>query len=323
MKMTRWVVAGIAVAVAAVVSGCSGSDRADLAYPTSQQEFSSLNSKCKEKYAEGLNDIQRSLAFNQCNKDRLQFSKERKISAWVGEITDISTDQGADVVSVEIMATIDGFDMSFGTVTNRVSDYATDSMITPKNPLFNVLAQMKEGDMVSFDASFLPHPESSRGLWESSLTEQGSMDEPEFSIRFVHIRPYETPAAASTVASAAQPRAPVEEPANVVEKTYEPRVQEDESESTSGSGNHLQSLVGRGYGDVKLELVAAGFVPESGPSDAYPHEIDGNPGYCGNAGCSIPWVRPGSGESLCIGLELNDDVDESLWEASVSSGECD
>lgn len=188
MKKTSWVVAGIAVAF---VSGCSGSDQAAISHPATQQEFSLLNSKCKAMYAEGLNDIQKSLAFNQCNKDRLQFSRERKISGWVGEITDISTDQGAEVVSVTLNTTTDGFRMSFGTVTNRVSDYATDSMITPKNPLFNVLAQMKEGELVSFDASFLPHPESSRGLWESSLTERGSMDEPEFSVRFTDIRPYE------------------------------------------------------------------------------------------------------------------------------------
>ena len=93
-------------------------------------------------------------------------------------------------MSVTIEAGVDGFDMKFGTVSNRISDYATDTMITQSNPLFKVLANLKEGDQVSFDAVFLPHPDGPRGIWENSLTEQGSMDEPEFNVRFTDIRPH-------------------------------------------------------------------------------------------------------------------------------------
>ncbi|MFD0740098.1 hypothetical protein ACFQZQ_12510 [Lysobacter koreensis] len=323
--------------MALVAAACSGTGEVAIDYPASQQAFFSLNQECQDKYATGQNDIQKSLAFNQCNQDRLQFSKEREINGWVGEITDLSTDQGADVVSLTINATIDGFDVVFGTVTNRVSDYATGSMITQKNPLFNVLAQMKEGDLVSFDATFLPHPESDRGVWESSLTEQGSMDAPEFSIRFVDVRPYRATATATATATAAagtgallvQPKTSTGVPLNVAEDepSYDSasEVQQDEPETTSGeSGNDSQSIVGSGYSDGKLKLVAAGFVPEAELSDAYPHEVDGNPGSCGNAGCSVPWRHPGSGEGVCIGLDVNDDVDQSRWKISaVHGGECD
>lgn len=187
MEKANWYVAGLLLVA---ISGCSDGARLSIDYPTNQRAFHALNQQCKQAYAAGQNEIQKSLAFNQCNSQRADFANGEKVRGWVGRLTDISTDQGADVVSVTIESTVDGFDVMYSTVSNRVSDFATDSMITPSNPLFNVLAQMKEGDWVTFDASFLTHPEGERGIWEGSLTEEGSMGEPEFNVRFSSIRPY-------------------------------------------------------------------------------------------------------------------------------------
>ena len=187
----------LVLAIATSLCACSGEKQADGAvissvpeFPAAQQAFHALNKSCDEAYDAGQNEIQKSMAFNSCNQQRTQFASGQQISGWTGTISDISTDQGADVVTVDIEAEVDGFETRFQTVNNRISDMNTGSMITQDSPLFNVLAQMKEGDKVSFDAQFLRHPEGQRGIWENSLTEQGSMSEPVFNVRFTDIRPF-------------------------------------------------------------------------------------------------------------------------------------
>lgn len=184
----------LAITLAACSGNNEGANSAAVAaapqYPAAQQQFYALNKACEESYGKGQNEIQKSLAFNECNKQRSDFAAQHGISGWTGTIKDISTDQGADVVTVDIEAEIDGFEMTFMTVNNRFSDMNTNSMITPDNPLFNVLAQMKEGQKVTFDATFLQDPEGKRGVWEGSMTEQGSMSDPAFNVKFSDIRPF-------------------------------------------------------------------------------------------------------------------------------------
>lgn len=201
------------LSLAIMLQACSGENSGTNSpavsvpqYPTTQQQFYALNKACDASYSKGQNEIQKSLSFNDCNKQRSDFAAQHGISGWTGTIKDISTDQGADVVTVDIEAEIDGFEMTFMTVNNRFSDMNTNSMITPDNPLFNVLAQMKEGEKVTFDATFLQDPEGKRGVWEGSMTEQGSMSDPAFNVKFSDIRPFgTTPAttAAQDVAKAA------------------------------------------------------------------------------------------------------------------------
>lgn len=195
----------LAVSAAFVVAGCTGSGQGQSdtprvpEYPPSQQAFHALNKSCLGAYDQGQNEIQKSLAFNNCNQQRTQFAAQHGgIVGWTGTISDISTDQGADVVTVSIEAEVDGFEIKFGTVNNRFSDMLSNSMITPNNPLFNVLAQMKEGDKVTFSADFLGDPEGKTGVWEGSMTERGSMSEPEFQVKFSDIRPFEPGAVAAT-----------------------------------------------------------------------------------------------------------------------------
>lgn len=197
----------LAISAVFVMAGCTGSGQGQSdtpsvpEYPPAQQAFHALNKSCHGAYDQGQNEIQKSLAFNNCNQQRTQFAAQHGgIVGWAGTITDISTDQGADVVTVSIETEVDGFEIKFGTVNNRFSDMLSNSMITPDNPLFNVLAQMKEGDKVTFSADFLDDPEGKTGVWEGSMTELGSMSEPEFQVKFSDIRPFDP-----TVAAAATP----------------------------------------------------------------------------------------------------------------------
>lgn len=185
--MHRWM---FAVWLGVVLAGCQGGGEEKAEYPDSQRAFFALNANCASAYERGINEIQRSVAFNNCNAARAQYSKQSNIVGWTGVISSISTDQGADFVSLDIVGELDGFEIKFRTVSNRVSDIGSGTLITQENPLFSVLAGMRVGDTVTFDATFLNDPSGERGLWEASLTEQGSMDDPEFNVRFTSIRSY-------------------------------------------------------------------------------------------------------------------------------------
>lgn len=301
-KVYGWIAVGVAVAV---LAGCSDDHTTSVRYPESERAFHALNQQCQQAYAVGQNEIQKSLAFNRCNKSRSQFAKDNRVQNWVGNITDISTDQGADVVSVSISSRSDGVDLAFGTVSNRVSDYATNSLITQSNPLFNVLANMKIGDTVLFDAEFLSHPESERGIWESSLTEKGSIEDPEFNVRFTKIQPYTQQAVEALSAVATPP---------------EPRVATKPEATLSKNAARANGT----YESVRTALMSAGYKPNHAVDlqNGFPHEVDGDPANCGMAGCQLPWVSA-SGNKKCVAVLVNDGTPEAQWKASILSSPCD
>ncbi|MCS3747795.1 hypothetical protein FHY18_003423 [Xanthomonas arboricola] len=298
--------------------GCSAED-SKVTYPDAQKAFFGLNRECKYAYNSGINDIQRSRAFNECNSSRVSFSKQG-VRGWVGNITDISTDQGGDVVSVDISATIDGFEAAFGTVGNRISDVDTGSLITPNHPLFNVLSNMKVGDRVRFSGKFLMHPETDRGVWESSLTERGSMDDPTFKLRFTDIEPYEQVKGGQAESlrgvevrsQESQGKQDVQEAIQDIAQpgaTSSPRV---ESSASFREGSYEQ---------VREQLVSAGYLPLAAPSEEYSSSVDGDPASCGNSGCSVPWRS--ATVVACVGVSVNDNLDERQWASHVNEGMCE
>lgn len=176
-----------ALMLVGLLQGC-GQSQEPLDFPEDQRAFFSLNKECRHAYSAGANEIQKSRTFNECNEQRARFN--RSIDGWVGKITDISTDQGGDFASLTVEADIDDHEISFSTIGTALADLDQSTLITPNSHLFEVLAEMKEGDIVSFDATFLPHPDDARGIWESSLTERGSVESPDFIVKFSGIRPY-------------------------------------------------------------------------------------------------------------------------------------
>lgn len=330
--MRNWL---IGVSLVAVLVGCQRSE-SGLEYPSAQRSFFALNVKCKDAYGKGINEIQRSLAFNDCNASRTAYAKQSQISGWVGVIKRISTDQGADVVSLDIVSKVDGFEITFRTVSNRLSDVTSGSLITQNNPLFTVLANMKEGALVTFDAVFLSDPSGDRGLWEASMTEQGAMSEPEFNVRFTSVRPF----AQVSEGSGAQPASGMD--VAVAEDVRQGATDARVSTALVGASptsslevamqedqpKQPQSVVpdsvddGRpSYRQMKAELIAAGYSPMASTSDQFNMAVDGDPASCGNAGCSVPWSKDGN--DVCVGVSVNDNFPELDWSGGVSVGKCE
>jgi len=306
----------LAVSIGVALSSChQGSG--ELPYPQSQRQFVELNRDCATAYRAGTNEIQRSLAFNSCNESRTQHAAKGPIRGWLGTVESISTDQGADVVSFRISTSIDGFDITYGTVSNRLSDSRYGSLITQTDPLFGVLANLNVGDTIAFDGEFLGDPGGRIGTWESSMTERGSMEEPEFNIRFTNVEPFDDDLAsrASEVSQPAGgalsrmtlPRSPSAGTAS------RPMQGADSAPSLSTGGD-------KPYAKRRTQLLEDGYAPLKEAAGTFPLEVAGDPAMCGNAGCQIPWFK--GTQSICVSVQVNDNLDEAEWLSQQSAGPC-
>lgn len=307
----------LAVSIGLALSACQ-QGIGELPYPSSQRQFVDLNRGCVTAYRAGTNEIQRSLAFNSCNESRTQFAARSPIRGWLGTVESISTDQGADVVSFRIATSMEGFDITYGTVSNRMSDARYGSLITQTSPLFGVLANLHEGDRVVFDGEFLGDPAGKIGTWESSMTERGSMEEPEFNIRFTNVEPFDddltsrapdvSPPAGRAVSRMTMPRSPTAGTA------ASPKNGADSAPGSSTSGDEP-------YAKRRAQLLEDGYAPLRKTAGTFPLEVAGDPAVCGNAGCQIPWFK--GNQSICVSVQVNDNLDESDWLSQQSAGPCD
>jgi len=306
----------LAASIGLAMSAChQGSG--ELPYPQSQRQFVDLNRECATAYRAGTNEIQRSLAFNSCNESRTHHAAKGPIRGWLGTVERISTDQGADVVSFRITTSIDGFDITYGTVSNRLSDARYGSLITQSSPLFGVLADLHEGDKVTFDGEFLGDPAGKTGTWEASMTERGSMEEPEFNIRFTKVEPLGD-ATGERASGASQPAGKATSPGPDRAPTGKKGASAAKPNPEASPSAPPESEMP--YGKRRAALLKAGYEPSTAPSGELRHTVDGDPAACGNAGCQVPWSK---GElSVCVAVQVNDDLDEASWLSQQLTGAC-
>jgi hypothetical protein len=131
-----------------------------------------------EPYRNAKNELQKSAL----RKERAQELKaalggKLEVVNWTGVLTDLSTNSDGDAyITVEIARGV-----SIRTWNNSLSDKGDRTLIKFGSSLFKALAEMEEGTRVHFSGSFFPGQDFVK---EMSLTESGSMSEPEFLFRF-------------------------------------------------------------------------------------------------------------------------------------------
>lgn len=191
------------------------------------------------------------------------------------------------------------------------------SLITQSSPLFGVIANLQVGDKVSFDGEFLRDPAGKTGTWKSSMTERGSMDEPEFNIRFTKVEPF---------GEDLTRRAPgVSQAAGEVTSPVVVRTAARIAAASSEKANDEATLAAppesdMPYAKIRAELIAEGYEPANAPTGDLRHTVDGDAAPCGNAGCQIPWSK--GDHSVCVSVQVNDNLDEARWLSQRSMGAC-
>jgi len=146
-----------------------------------QEEFETTRKAFSDKYFEAPNEIKQSEIFNESRKYSCLFEQKHgnTFYDWEGEIDAIQTDQGGDEIS------------NFSISSTKHEFYYKQVGIKRGTALYNQIAEFKEGEKVKFDFKFNEEVFSNNVkecFDELSITESGSLSEPEFSVSFLKIK---------------------------------------------------------------------------------------------------------------------------------------
>lgn len=178
-----------------VASGCSKSDSAaqakaasgnNIKYtldvrPEFQIKFEEICANYVSEYNKGENELQKSRTRNN-RKQALQQLKNRSVINWIGTIDSLQTNsEGKAIVSIKI-----NDNLSVKTWNNAFSDLGSNTLIPMDSALYKKLeTNVKKGSKVRFSGSLFSGNEDY--YEETSVSESGSMLDPEFLIKFSDI----------------------------------------------------------------------------------------------------------------------------------------
>ena len=146
--------------------------------PARQEAFIQAVSEAREAFRAAANGLARGGTRAARREALCSVLKSRSVKGWVGRIVTLSSNaDGKGVLSVELA---DG--LAVKTWNNELADMGADTLISPSSRLFARLAALKEGDRIRFSGTFLPSDVDC--IREASLTQSGSMRDPEFIFRF-------------------------------------------------------------------------------------------------------------------------------------------
>ena len=182
-KLPIWqqIILGVLIASVAIfiATGMSGNNKNDKSTHADYQQ-SGLNQLALEStrlrnwltYKSAVNEIQASIVYKTANSetDAAVTKYGQEFTNWVGKISDISTTQGGTFASFLIK--------SDGGV-----EYRPLSPIQDNTPSYARIASMKNGQRVFFSGKLTGKSPN----WERSITERGSLEDPEFRIEFSYI----------------------------------------------------------------------------------------------------------------------------------------
>lgn len=112
----------------------------------------------------------------------------RNIKNWVGTVIQLETTTMTDNAIFGVRVGEDPY-IEIKTWNNGLSDKGDSTIIHTSTVLYKQLMELKHGDKVSFSGEFIA--EKKDFLRESSLTQDGSMLEPEFVFRFSKVQKIE------------------------------------------------------------------------------------------------------------------------------------
>jgi aspartyl protease family protein len=174
---------GISALVVGVISGSSGTSEtvADLQGPSDQTRFTSAVVSARTSYERAPNELAAGGIRSGRQQAICNIVINQSASDWVGKITKLTSNgDGKGVISISLAPNVE-----VSTWNNSFSDLGDRTLIDPTSSLFKALATMKVGDPVKFSGRF--SSSSTDCVGEQSVTLQGSMTDPVFTMRFTSI----------------------------------------------------------------------------------------------------------------------------------------
>ena len=156
-----------------------------LAFPTAQQNLLKVLEQTEIEYENAPNELKKSLVRTKRGKlIKKTLKNSRNFIDWVGVVSDMQTTTKRNAVfEIEIENT----GITISTFENELLDLmGRNTLISPKNQLYGIISELEKGDRVIVSGSFIPSDKVDY-IYESSLTESGSMRSPEFNARFTKV----------------------------------------------------------------------------------------------------------------------------------------
>ena len=154
-----------------------------FALPSDQQKFIHIITDATASYEKVDNDLKKS-SIRTSRKNALTnlFSGNFSIKNWIGIVHSMGTNGGKDAY---ITLRINGTNIKIKTWNNSMSDIGDKTLIKHESKLYNIISELKEGDQVVFSGEFIPDGDDY--ISESSMTEEGSVCDPDFVFRFTEL----------------------------------------------------------------------------------------------------------------------------------------
>jgi hypothetical protein len=167
------------------VDSSPNNQKLDIVIPQEQIDFCDCVNYFTKQYA---------IAPNELKKSQLRIARKKKLqdvlaslrfNDWVGELTELgTTTDGGAYVSVRLHNS----SIILKTWNNHVSDLFDNSIIPINTPLYENVSNLPKNCNVKINGAFRVSDEDF--LKECSITEEGSMTEPEFIVNFNQILKY-------------------------------------------------------------------------------------------------------------------------------------
>jgi hypothetical protein len=155
--------------------------------PAIEQAFCDAVNRARDEYKasmrEGANELKLSKIRTSRKNAVLAAVKGGGFQGWVGEISSLKTNsEGKAVLELRLPC-----DVLIATHNNSFSDMMDNTLISQSSPLFDAIADLGEGKKVKVSGKFMNDSRGINGFQEQSLTENGSMTDPSYVVRFTSV----------------------------------------------------------------------------------------------------------------------------------------
>jgi hypothetical protein len=153
--------------------------------PPEQAQFVSVIESFYQPYNDAPNELRRSTLRADRRNALEKALPSRAVQGWMGQIKEMTTTtEGKAHLAVRLGGSKS---IVVQTWNNTLSDVFDRTLIDHGSALYNSISRLSRGDVIRFGGNFFSGSNALDFLEEKSMTESGSMTEPEFIFRFTSV----------------------------------------------------------------------------------------------------------------------------------------
>lgn len=159
--------------------------KAMVAIPAEQQQFHNAVLPFIAQYQVAPNELKKSALRSERKSALANTLKALEFNEWIGTIKTMETTSEGNA---HLVIRLEGTPVRIQNWNNELSDIGSKTLIPKNSELFKAVAELAVGNRVKVSGTFLTGDKDH--IEEHSLTEAGSMTEPEFTVKFSKVTKY-------------------------------------------------------------------------------------------------------------------------------------